>query len=105
MPQNYVLSFVHQIKLLGSELFSVNRYSFQEDPQDSVSLLFKLDDNPEAAVKGFSRCIIIQLCDLKVGKDATCWGGSLLDMHFDKKSCCCCCFSKLGAEEEISFQA
>ena len=48
-------------------------------------MLFKLDDNPEAAVKGFSRCIIIQLCDLKVGKDATCWGGSLIDMHFEKK--------------------
>ena len=23
--------------------------------------------------------------DLKVGKDATCWGGSLIDMHFEKK--------------------
>ena len=71
VPQKYVLSFVHQIKLLGSEIFSVNRYSF-EDPQHSVSSLFKLDDNPEDAVKGFSRCIIIQLCDLKVGKDAMC---------------------------------
>ena len=54
-------------------------------------------------MKGFSRCIIIQLCDLKVGKDATCWGGSLIDMHFEKKVCFF--FSKLGAEEEISFQA
>ena len=71
VPRKYVLSFVHQIKLLGSEIFSVNRYSF-EDPQDSVSSLFKLDDNPEDAVKGFSRYIIIQLCDLKVGKDAMC---------------------------------
>ena len=85
MLQNYVLSFVHQIKLFGSKIFSVNRYSFQEHHQDSVSLLVKLDDNPEAAVKGFSRCIVIQLCDLKVGKDAMCWGGNLVDKHFEKK--------------------
>ena len=56
-------------------------------------------------MKGFSRCIVIQLCDLKVGKDAMCWGGNLVDKHFEKKSFVFFFFFKLDAEEEIGFQA
>lgn len=53
------------------------------------------------------RCIVIQLCDLKVGKDAMCWGGNLVDKHFwvQKILFCFVLFFKLDAQWSSHFQS